>query len=278
MEPIIRQTAVAGMFYPDNPGELQTTIDHYLREAKASRKAVHSQRDTQKDQQEIQTPKALIVPHAGYIYSGPVAASAYARLEASRDIIRRVILLGPSHRVAFTGMAVSSADYFATPLGSIPIDKQAIHEIVSLTQVQLIDQAHSQEHSLEVQLPFLQRVLDDFTLVPIVVGDADPESVGTVLETLWGGPETVIVISSDLSHYHSYVTAQQMDRRTSNAIESMHPDDIHYDDACGRNPVNGLLVAAKKHGLHAKTVDLRNSGDTAGPKDQVVGYGAYVFG
>lgn len=268
MEPVIRQTAVAGMFYPDNPEELQATIDHYLREAEVS----------QEDQLKVQTPKALIVPHAGYVYSGPVAAGAYVRLEASRDIIRRVILLGPSHRVAFSGMATSSADYFATPLGSIPIDKQAIHEITSLTQVQLLDQAHSQEHSLEVQLPFLQRVLDDFTLVPIVVGDADPDSVDAVLETLWGGPETLIVISSDLSHYHSYVTAQQMDRRTSNAIESMQPDDIHYDDACGRNPVNGLLVAARKHGLQATTIDLRNSGDTAGSKDRVVGYGAYVFG
>ncbi len=269
MESVIRQTAVAGMFYPDDPGELQATVDHYLFEAKG---------EAEVSQAKNQSPKALIVPHAGYIYSGPVAASAFARLETSRNIIRRVILLGPSHRVAFSGMAVSSADYFATPLGSIPLDKQAIHEIASLTQVQIIDQAHSQEHSLEVQLPFLQRVLDDFTLVPIVVGDADPESVDAVLETLWGGPETLIVISSDLSHYHSYTTAQQMDRRTSNAIESMHPDDIHHDDACGRNPVNGLLVAARKHGLKATTIDLRNSGDTAGPKDRVVGYGAYVFG
>jgi len=263
MEPVIRQMAVAGMFYPDNPGELQATIDQYLSEAKVSREVIATKKD--------ETLKAFIFPHAGYIYSGPLAASAYARLEPSRDSIRRVILLGPSPRVAFSGMAVSSANYLATPLGSIPLDRQAINEIASLSQVQLLDQAHSQEHSLEVQLPFLQRVLDDFTLVPIVVGDADPESIGTVLETLWGGPETLLVISSDLSHSHSYATAQQMDRQTSNAIESLHPDHIHDDHAPGRNPGNELMVAASQQGRQAKTVDLRNPEYSAAPKDRAIG-------
>lgn len=268
MKPNIRQTAVAGMFYPDDPGELQVAIESFLREVQLSQDTPDC----------TQAPKALIVPHAGYIYSGPVAASAYARIEKHNDTIQKVILLGPGHRFAFSGLATSSADYFSTPLGNIPIDRKAITLIESLPQVHLLDQAHGQEHSLEVQLPFLQRVLGKFTLVPLVVGDTSPDDVGKVLEALWGGPETLIVISSDLSHYHNYTTAQKMDLNTSKAIEAMNPKDIHYDDACGRNPVNGLLVAAKKHGLNASTVDLRNSGDTAGSKDRVVGYGAYVFG
>lgn len=271
MEPNIRQTAVAGMFYPDDPRELQETIEKFLHDARISRKSSRKPDDSD------QPLKALIVPHAGYIYSGSVAASAYASLEKVSDTINRVILLGPGHRFAFTGLATSSADYFITPLGSIPIDRKAIQQLEALPQVHILDQAHSQEHSLEVQLPFLQRVLSNFTLIPMVVGDASPDEVDGVLEALWGGPETLIVVSSDLSHYHEYETAQKMDLKTSKAIETMSPGDIQYDDACGRNPVNGLLVTAKKHGLHASTIDLRNSGDTAGSKDRVVGYGAYVF-
>ena len=172
---------------------------------------------------------------------------------------------------------MSSSDCFKTPLGDIELDREAIKTITVLSKVSVLDEAHAQEHSLEVHLPFLQLVLDDFKIIPLVVGDTDPEEVGEVLEKLWGGDETVIVISSDLSHYHDYVTAQSMDARTSRAIETLHPEQIHFEDACGRNPINGLLVAAKNHGLNPATVDLRNSGDTAGPRDQVVGYGAYVF-
>ncbi|MDX1823350.1 MAG: AmmeMemoRadiSam system protein B [Thiohalomonadales bacterium] len=265
MSNFIRQPAVAGMFYPGDTDELHQTIEAYLQEA------------VQKHPEAQAIPKAIIVPHAGYIYSGPVAASAYARLLPAREQIHRVILLGPSHRVPFRGLASSSATHFVTPLGQIPLDRQLIDKLQTFPQVQQLDQAHALEHSLEVHLPFLQEILNDFSLVPLVVGDTRPEEVAEVLEAVWGGPETLIVISSDLSHYHDYATAQKMDQATSRAIEALQPEAIHYDDACGRNPVNGLLELARRKGLHANTVDLRNSGDTAGPRDQVVGYGAYVI-
>jgi AmmeMemoRadiSam system protein B len=257
----IRQPAVAGMFYPGDPGELHHQVQDYLREAVAAPRS----------------PKAIIAPHAGYAYSGPVAASAYASLAPRRKQIRRVVLLGPSHRVPLDGMAVSSADFFATPLGEIAIDQEAVQHLLTLPQVRVMDAAHQLEHSLEVQLPFLQEILEDFRLVPVVVGDSTPDEVAEVMELLWGGPETLLVISSDLSHYQDYETARRMDRATSDAIEALAPQRIHYDDACGRNPVNGLLLAARRRGLRASTLDLRNSGDTAGPRDRVVGYGAYVF-
>ena len=257
----IRPAAVAGMFYPDNPNVLHSDIQSML--SSASLKA--------------HAPKAIIVPHAGYIYSGPVAASAYAQLAPLRERIKRVILLGPCHRVPLRGLAATSADYFETPLGSIAIDRQAIEQIISLPQVQLYDITHAQEHSLEVQLPFLQEVLDEFTLVPLVVGDADAEEVDEVLELLWGGDETLIVISSDLSHYHDYNSARRLDSRTSDAIEHLDGGAIDFGDACGRNPVIGLLLAARKHRLKAITLDLRNSGDTAGDRSRVVGYGAWAF-
>jgi AmmeMemoRadiSam system protein B len=257
----VRNPAVAGLFYPDNPQKLRGMLADYLAAAHTS----------------DSVPKAIIAPHAGYIYSGPVAASAYAPIRPARGRITRVVLLGPAHRVGFHGLALSSADYFMTPLGRISIDQEAVKKISRLPQVQVMDAAHAQEHSLEVHLPFLQEVLGEFNLVPLVVGDAGPEEVAEVLDSLWGGPETLIVISSDLSHYHDYQTAQQLDRATSQAIEQLQPEKIQYDHACGRNPVNGLLQVARRRGLKAKTVDLRNSGDTAGPRDQVVGYGAYLF-
>lgn len=257
----IRRPAVAGMFYPANPDELRTMIAGFMKAAKAAGPV----------------PKAVIAPHAGYIYSGPIAATAYARVAPARGKIRRVVLLGPSHRVPFRGLASTSATAFVTPLGEIPVDREALAEIEDLPQVQVLDAAHAMEHSLEVQLPFLQEVLGEFQLVPLAVGEADAEQVGEVLEKLWGGPETLIVISSDLSHYNEYKVARKMDEATSRAIESLKPDGISYDQACGRIPVSGLLLAARRHGLKAKTIDLRSSGDTAGPRDEVVGYGAYVF-
>lgn len=257
----IREPAVAGMFYPADSIELNQMVNSLLDHAEVA----------------YRSPKAMIVPHAGYIYSGPVAASGYALLENTKRSIRQVVLLGPSHRVSFLGLAVSSADQFATPLGTIAINRTAVEKITTLSFVQEMDQAHALEHSLEVQLPFLQRVLDDFTLVPIVAGDATPEQVSEVLDVLWGGPETLILISSDLSHYHDYDTAKRIDSDTSHAIESLQWQLVGYDSACGRVAVNGLLLAAEKHNLQASTIDLRNSGDTAGPRDQVVGYGTYVF-
>lgn len=257
----VRNPAVAGLFYPGDPRELRALLADYLGSVRPGGPV----------------PKAIIVPHAGYIYSGPIAASAYARLKPARGTITRVVLLGPAHRVGFEGLALSGADYFVTPLGQIPVDRAALDKVSALPQVHRLDAAHAQEHSLEVHLPFLQEVLGDFTLVPLVVGDAGPEQVGAVLDLLWGGPETLIVISSDLSHYHDYATAQRLDRATSQAIEALRPQDIGSDQACGRHPVNGLLHVARARGLHAHTIDLRNSGDTAGTRDQVVGYGAYVF-
>jgi len=256
-----RNPAVAGLFYPDNPRTLRAVVTDYLRAAPEAGYA----------------PKAIIAPHAGYIYSGPIAASAYARLKPARGKIQHVVLLGPSHRVGFRGLALSSAEFFVTPLGRIPLDREAAARISDLPQVRVMDVAHAQEHSLEVHLPFLQEVLGEFRLLPLVVGDASPEEVSEVLELLWGGPETLIVISSDLSHYHDYATAQKMDRSTSRAIEALRYEDIHADDACGRNPVSGLLHFARKQGLSVHTIDLRNSGDTAGTRDSVVGYGAYVI-
>lgn len=260
--PTTRTPAVAGMFYPAHAAELHTQVQSFLNQ-------VHAPDEP--------PPKAIIVPHAGYIYSGPIAAVAYARLQAVRDRMTRVVLLGPSHRVGFRGIAVSSMAAFATPLGRVPVDQEAVEQIRQLPEVGFLEQAHAQEHSLEVHLPFLQEVLGDFKLVPLVVGDAQPPEVGAVLETLWGGPETLIVISSDLSHYHDYQTARAMDRETSNAIEQLRFEDIHGEQACGCRPMNGLLWVARRKGLQCETLDLRNSGDTAGTRDQVVGYGAYVF-
>ena len=257
----IRAAAVAGLFYPADAAQLHTDIQSMLASTELTGAA----------------PKALIVPHAGYIYSGPVAATAFAQLESIRSTVTRVILLGPCHRVPLRGLATSSADYFETPLGRVKIDRDAISLIAAMPQVEEFDLTHQQEHSLEVQLPFLQEVLDEFSLVPLVVGDTSAEEVSAVLEMLWGGEETLVVISSDLSHYHDYNTARAMDNETCQAIEEMNPAAIHYDQACGRNPVNGLLLAAKKHGLHATTLDLRNSGDTAGDRSNVVGYGAWAF-
>lgn len=258
----VRKPAVAGMFYPADATELADAIQHYLAGAMPQPGPV---------------PKAIIVPHAGYIYSGPIAASAYIQLIPARYAINRVILLGPSHRIPLHGLAASSASQFQTPLGLIPVDTHSIERIRHFPQVSINDAAHAQEHSLEVHLPFLQQVLDEFSLVPLVVGQASPAEVHQVISELWDGPETLVVISSDLSHYHEYSIAKQLDQQTSAAIEHLDYQHIRYENACGRDPVNGLLHFAKQLGMTAKAIDVRNSGDTAGSHDQVVGYGAYLF-
>lgn len=257
----VREPAVSGQFYPSTHQELRHAVNSYLAQASSTFTAI---------------PKAIIVPHAGYIYSGPIAATAYATLTPARDTIRRVVLLGPSHHIGFSGVALTEAEYYRTPLGDIPIDQQAYAQLITLRQVNLLPVAHRQEHSLEVQLPFLQTVLSEFTLVPIVVGLASKQDVAEVLELLWGGDETLIVISSDLSHYHDYATAQQLDAATSAAIVGQQPDLISHDHACGGTVIRGLLQLASQRPLHITTLDLRNSGDTAGPRDRVVGYGAYA--
>jgi AmmeMemoRadiSam system protein B len=258
----IRRPAVAGTFYPGSAEELEGVVRACLEAAAAPQEA---------------PPKAVIAPHAGYVYSGPVAGSAYARLAPLRGRVERVVLLGPAHRVACRALAAPDCDAFATPLGSVPVDREALARALELPQVETFDAPHAQEHSLEVHLPFLQTVLGGFRLAPFVVGDATPQEVDEVLELLWGGPETLLVVSSDLSHYHDYATARRMDARTSEAIVALEPDAIGFDDACGRIPVQGLLRAARRHGLTARAVDVRSSGDTAGPHDRVVGYGSYVF-
>ena len=221
-------------------------------------------------------PKAIIAPHAGYIYSGPIAASVYALLKPARAHIHRVVLLGPTHRVAVRGLALPEADGFATPLGAVSIDRDAVVAVRKLPQVTVSSAAHAFEHSLEVQLPFLQTVLEEFKLVPLAVGYAEPEQVADVLDVLWGGPETLIVISSDLSHYLNYPEAQAIDRSTAEAILGLRTD-ITHEQACGATPVTGLNLAAQRRHLAPQLLDLRNSGDTAGDKSRVVGYGAFAF-
>ncbi len=263
--PSTRHPSVAGLFYPAEPDELARQVRGFLTAAGEPDPA-------------LPAPKAIIAPHAGYIYSGPVAGRAYAQIAGLAGRIRRVVLLGPAHRLPVIGLAYSRAERFLTPLGAIPVDRAALAGLADLAQVQESDPPFEGEHCLEVQLPFLQLTLGDFDLVPLLVGDADPEAVAEVLARLWGGEETLIVISSDLSHFLDYAAARSMDTRTTQAIEALDPARIGYHQACGRIPVNGLLVEARRRGLHARTLDLRNSGDTAGPKDRVVGYGAYAIG
>ena len=260
--PTTRPAAVAGLFYPGDPAELKRTVADLLASAPAA-EAVHP-------------PKALIVPHAGYIYSGPVAASAYVLLAGLRGRIRRVVLLGPTHRVPVRGLALPDADRFATPLGEVELDREAVQLLKDLPQVIHSAAAHQLEHSLEVQLPFLQQVLGDFRLLPLAVGDATAAEVAAVLETLWGGDETLIVISSDLSHFLPDALARQVDGGTVDAILALDTH-ITHEQACGATPINGLLLAGRKHGLHPLALDVRNSSDTAGDPDRVVGYAAFAF-
>jgi len=259
-----RPPAVAGTFYPAAPDELRASIHRYLERARASSALAEA-------------PKALIVPHAGFVYSGPVAASGYVLLEDAADKIERVILFGPSHHVPFGGLAVPAHESFETPLGKTPVDAPSRQRLLRLPFVHVLNEAHRWEHSLEVQLPFLQEVLHEFTLMPIAVGQATPEQVAEVLDSCWGAEETLIVVSSDLSHYFDYDTAKRMDTATARAIEALDSPRIRHDDACGRIAVQGLLQAARRHSLTATTLDLRSSGDTAGARDEVVGYGTWAF-
>ncbi|HET7307474.1 MAG TPA: AmmeMemoRadiSam system protein B [Gammaproteobacteria bacterium] len=254
----IRQPAVAGLFYPDDPAELRATVLRLL--------ADHPQAG--------EAPKVLIAPHAGYIYSGPVAARAYNLLDPKAADIRRVVVIGPSHRWPLNGLAAPSVDAFATPLGDLPLDREALDTLDDLPQVQISDEPHASEHSLEVQLPFLQVVLDEFKLVPLVVGRAAPIEVAEVLMRLWDGPETLIVVSSDLSHYHRYKDACAIDANTAAQImaRSTH---LIGEQACGYQSINGLMQTPQSRPLAIHQLVLQNSGDTAGPKRQVVGYGAF---
>jgi AmmeMemoRadiSam system protein B len=255
-----RPAAVAGLFYPDEPSVLKATLSELMADAPEC----------------DQAPKAIIAPHAGYPYSGPTAAYAYRAVAARRDRIERVVLLGPAHRVYLQGMALPSADAFATPLGDVRIDTAGVAQALRSTGTLVSDEAHAQEHSLEVHLPFLQTVLDDFELIPVVVGTCPAEQVAALLESLWGGEETLIVVSSDLSHFHPYDEAQAIDSATTAGIEAREAS-LDGEQACGAFAVNGLLLAARAHQLTVHTLDVRNSGDTAGDRHQVVGYGSYAL-
>jgi len=260
MSATMRPAAVAGTFYPGSAKALGAEVGAMLANAAA-----------------VAAPaKALIVPHAGYVYSGPVAASAYAALRKSAAAVRRVVIFGPAHRVWVPGLAASSADFFETPLGRVPVDRQALAAVADLPQVEVDDAAHAGEHSLEVQLPFLQAALDDFAIVPFVVGGATAPQVAQVMDRLWGGPETLIVVSSDLSHYLPYAEARQIDRATADSI--LHCQVLgHHEQACGATPINGLIEVARRRNLTSTLLDLRNSGDTAGDRSRVVGYAAFAF-
>lgn len=264
MKQNIRQAAVAGMFYPADPSELTLTVNALFRTA-----------TTASSQQTPPCPRAIIAPHAGYIYSGPTAAKAYLCLQNCHSHYNKVVLLGPSHRVAVNGLALSSADSYQTPLGTIPLDIDTMQALDTYDFVSINDLAHRDEHSLEVHLPFLQTTLDKFSLVPIVVGDIEPSRVAKILELFENEEHTLIVISTDLSHFHQYADAQRRDQNTSAAILNYDYNAIGYEDACGRNPVNGALYWAQQHHHSIELMDLRNSGDTAGDKERVVGYASY---
>lgn len=263
----LRPAAVAGTFYPDEPRALRAALAAHLSAVPA-------------DAPTARPPKLLVVPHAGYVYSGDVAALGYAALPRWRERIRRVVLLGPVHRVPVRGLAVPTADFFETPLGRVPVDQDAIAELAGLPQVVRADRPHALEHSLEVQLPFLQAVLGSvYSLVPLAVGDASPDEVAQVLDRLWGGDETLIVVSTDLSHYLPYDEAQARDRATVQRILGFATD-LQGDEACGAAPLNGALLLAHRKGLVPRLRGLRNSGDAkagASGRDRVVGYGAVVF-
>jgi AmmeMemoRadiSam system protein B len=261
--PAIRPAAVAGSFYPGEPSILASEVATYLAQARDGAPSAPA-------------PKAIIAPHAGYMYSGPIAASVYARLEPLRGKVRRVVLAGPAHRVHVDGIALPSVAAFDSPLGSVRLDTATIDRLRRLPFAETSDRAHASEHSLEVHVPFLQSVLGAFELVPIVVGDASPGQMAQVFDLVWGGEETLIVVSSDLSHYLPYEAARLRDRDTAQAIMHLEAR-LVPDEACGCAPINGLLLAARQRGLVPEQIDVRNSGDTAGDRARVVGYGAFAF-
>lgn len=260
----IRPPAQAGRFYPGMPHMLEQEVCHMLAAARPPRLR----------------PKAMILPHAGYPYSGPIAATGYRLFQdeaAEGGMIERILLLGPAHYVPVRGLAASGADAFATPLGEVRLDRRAIETLLELPQVQLNDAAHAPEHSLEVHLPFLQVALGRFALVPLVVGQATPLQVAEVIERLWDGAATRVIVSSDLSHFHDYATARALDRATAERILRLEGESLDGEDACGCRPISGLLEVARRRGLRPHLLDLRNSGDTAGDPSRVVGYGAFAF-
>lgn len=261
----VRPAAVAGAFYPADPGELRSSVEAALRGADGPTS-------------QASAPKAIVVPHAGYVYSAPIAATAFGQIAPAAERIRRVVLVGPSHRVPVSGLAVSGADAFETPLGEVALDDELRALALGQPVVEVDDRAHALEHSLEVQLPFLQVVLGEgFELLPLVAGLCPAGDVADVLDAVWGGPETLIVISTDLSHYHPHAEASSLDRKTAAAVVAGRVDNVNDLDACGATGLRGIMSAAGRHGLRTELLDLRTSGDTAGDRIRVVGYGAFAL-
>jgi hypothetical protein len=261
----VRPPAVAGTFYPADPDELRRWIAAALEEA------------TRRCPAPAEPPKAIVAPHAGYVYSGPIAATAYARVARCQEQIERVVLLGPAHRAALQAVAAPAVDAFATPLGLVPIDTVARQQLVDRGRVVISDAAHAVEHSLEVHLPFLQVTLPGVAVLPLAVADVPADGVADVLDHIWGGSETLVVVSTDLSHHYDYATVAALDRETATAIVARRPEPLRPEQACGAYPLRGLLTAARRRGLGVELLDLRSSGDTAGPRDRVVGYGAFAI-
>jgi AmmeMemoRadiSam system protein B len=258
----VRPASAAGLYYPRDAAGLR----HALR-------TLLSSRTTAVDR----LPKALVVPHAGYAYSGTIAAAAYHTLETpAARAVRHVVLLGPSHRVPIRGLAMPACDYYSTPVGDVPVDGATRARLRELGLAGVDDAPHRLEHSLEVQLPFLQSVLDDFEVLPVAVGSAPAEQVCRLLEAAWGGPETLIVVSSDLSHYHTCVEAQAIDEQTARSILARRSD-ISDAQACGAGGLNGLMEAARHKGLEVRLLERCTSGDTAGDNSRVVGYGSFAL-
>ncbi|MCH2206337.1 MAG: AmmeMemoRadiSam system protein B [Lentisphaerales bacterium] len=257
----IRRAAVAGTFYYNSPTRLLTYVNELL--------------DHATDQPDV--GKAIIAPHAGHIYSGPIAASAYRSLRKRQKQIKKVVLIGPSHYVGFMGLATSTADHYETPLGLIPLDTELANQALEIKEVVTMDHAHLQEHSLEVHLPFLQATLNDFTLLPIVIGETSNETIAAVLSKVWGGDETLIICSTDLSHYMDYNGAQTKDQKTVQSILNGNLENLTHNNACGLTPIKGLIKTIKQKKLTTKLLDLRNSGDTAGDKERVVGYASFLI-
>ena len=259
--PPIRAPAVAGLFYEADASRLRRHVADLMEGVTPLSRPV---------------PRALIVPHAGYVYSGQTAAAAYACLAPIRDSVRRVLLFGPAHRVYLEGMALPAADSFATPLGDVPIDRAGAARIARMSGVCISDEAHRQEHSLEVQLPFLQSVLGEFSLVPVVVGRCAADTVAAAMDTLWDEPGTLLIVSTDLSHFHSYEEARRIDRATCDQLMARSTG-LDGERACGAYALNGLMHSARRRSLQVELLDLCNSGDTAGDRERVVGYGSFLL-
>ena len=257
----IKQADVAGMFYPGEEASLRQMVDGFIQKALSF--------DLR--------PRAIIAPHAGYIYSGSIAGTAYKTIAAVRDQIENVIIMSPAHRFYLRGIALHMADAFATPLGNIPVNIGIVKKIKQFSSVQWEERSFIQEHGLETHLPFIQRAFKPgIKIVPMIVGECQESEVAEILESVWEDPRNFVIISSDLSHFHSYADAKKLDRNTVDLIQNLDSQSLDTEFACGHYPICGLLNLARNRKLKIKALDIRSSGDTAGSKESVVGYGSFA--